>query len=89
MVLIPTRDQLVPPSWQYQLGAAVANPTIVELVGVRHEAPWTHADRLAEEIATRHRPTMGRRVSRAAGPSLRTTDCRPPARSPRAIRHGR
>ena len=51
MVMIPTHDQLVPPAWQYQLGAAVTNPKIVELVGVRHEAPWTHADRLAEEIA--------------------------------------
>lgn len=50
LILIPTHDLLVPPSWQYQLGAAVARPQIVELVGVRHEAPWTHADRLAEEI---------------------------------------
>jgi pimeloyl-ACP methyl ester carboxylesterase len=50
MVLIPTQDQLVPPAWQYQLGAALSNPTIVELVGVRHEAPWTHAQRLVDEI---------------------------------------
>ncbi|MDP9494232.1 MAG: alpha/beta hydrolase [Actinomycetota bacterium] len=51
LILIPTRDQLVPPSWQYQLAAAVTSPKIVELVGVRHEAPWTHAGRLADEIA--------------------------------------
>ncbi|HLF61162.1 MAG TPA: alpha/beta hydrolase [Acidimicrobiia bacterium] len=50
LILIPTHDQLVPPSWQYHLGAAVTDPKIVELVGVRHEAPWTHADRLVEEI---------------------------------------
>jgi hypothetical protein len=50
MVMIPTHDQLVPPAWQYQLGASVTRPKIVELVGVRHEAPWTHADRLVEEI---------------------------------------
>jgi pimeloyl-ACP methyl ester carboxylesterase len=51
LVVIPTHDQLVPPSWQYALGASVTNATIVELIGVRHEAPWTHSDLLADEIA--------------------------------------
>ena len=51
LVIIPTHDQLVPPSWQYALGASVTNATIVELIGVRHEAPWTHSDLLADEIA--------------------------------------
>ncbi len=51
LVVIPTKDQLVPPAWQYQLGAALRGPKIVELVGVRHEAPWTHAERLVDEIA--------------------------------------
>ncbi|HLF42023.1 MAG TPA: alpha/beta hydrolase [Acidimicrobiia bacterium] len=50
LVIIPTHDQLVPPSWQYALGASVTNATIVELIGVRHEAPWTHSDLLADEI---------------------------------------
>jgi hypothetical protein len=50
MVMIPTQDQLVPPAWQYQLAAALHDPRIVELVGVRHEAPWTHAERLVGEI---------------------------------------
>ena len=52
LVVIPTKDQLVPPAWQYQLAAAIGDPQIVELVGVRHEAPWTHSDRLADEIVT-------------------------------------
>jgi pimeloyl-ACP methyl ester carboxylesterase len=51
LVMIPTQDQLVPPAWQYRLGAALRDPKIVELVGVRHEAPWTHAERLVDEIA--------------------------------------
>ncbi|HEY6628396.1 MAG TPA: alpha/beta hydrolase [Acidimicrobiia bacterium] len=51
LVMIPTQDQLVPPAWQYQLGAALRDPKLVELVGVRHEAPWTHAERLVDEIA--------------------------------------
>ncbi|HEY4606699.1 MAG TPA: alpha/beta hydrolase [Acidimicrobiia bacterium] len=51
LVLIPTRDQLVPPAWQYRLAAGLGRPTVVELVGVRHEAPWTHPDRVVDEIA--------------------------------------
>ncbi len=51
LVVIPTRDQLVPPPWQYQLAASLKAPTVVELVGVRHEAPWTHPERLWDEIA--------------------------------------
>ena len=31
LVVIPTRDQLVPPSWQYNLAASVADVEIVEL----------------------------------------------------------
>jgi pimeloyl-ACP methyl ester carboxylesterase len=50
MVIIPTKDQLVPPAWQYDLAGALGNPEIVELVGVRHEAPWTVPDRISDEI---------------------------------------
>jgi 3-oxoadipate enol-lactonase len=51
LVIIPTRDQLVPPAWQYELAGVLSRPTIVELVGVRHEAPWTHPDRVVDELS--------------------------------------
>jgi pimeloyl-ACP methyl ester carboxylesterase len=52
LVVIPTLDELVPPAWQYELAAALPDATIVELVGVRHEAPWTHPDRVVEVISS-------------------------------------
>ena len=51
LVVIPTKDQLVPPSWQYDLAGALQDVEVVELVGVRHEAPWTHSGRLIDEIS--------------------------------------
>jgi 3-oxoadipate enol-lactonase len=51
LVVIPTRDQLVPPPWQYQLVGALGHPTVVELVGARHEAPWTHPERVVDAIS--------------------------------------
>lgn len=51
LVVIPTRDELVPPSWQYQLAAELSKATIVELPGVRHEAPWTHPERVVEVLS--------------------------------------
>ncbi|MGH8914930.1 MAG: alpha/beta fold hydrolase [Acidimicrobiia bacterium] len=51
LVIIPTSDQLVPPAWQYQLAGALGDPAVVEIVGARHEVPWTHPDRVVEEIA--------------------------------------
>lgn len=50
LVVIPTRDQLVPPAWQYALVGALGDAKVVELVGVRHEAPWTHPDRVVDAI---------------------------------------
>jgi len=52
LVVIPTLDVLVPPSWQYELAAALPDATIVELVGVRHEAPWTHPDLVVDAISS-------------------------------------
>ena len=52
LVVIPTLDQLVPPAWQYALAGALDDATVVELVGVRHEAPWTHPDRVVDEISS-------------------------------------
>ena len=51
LVIIPTKDKLVPPAWQYELVGALGDANVVELVGVRHEAPWTHADRVVDEIS--------------------------------------
>lgn len=52
LVLIPTSDQLVPPQWQYRLAGTLRRATIVELPGARHEAPWSHGERLADELAS-------------------------------------
>lgn len=50
-VVIGGRDQLVPTAWQYQLAAALKNPTVVEVPDGRHELPWTHSELVAEAIA--------------------------------------
>ncbi len=50
LVVIPTRDQLVPPAWQYELVGALGDARVVELVGARHEAPWTDPDRVVDAI---------------------------------------
>jgi 3-oxoadipate enol-lactonase len=50
LVVIPTRDQLVPPAWQYWLAGLLPKGEVVEIEGARHEVPWTHPDRLAEVI---------------------------------------
>lgn len=52
LVVIPTLDVLVPPAWQYELAAGLPDATIVELVGVRHEAPWTHPDLVVDAISS-------------------------------------
>lgn len=51
LVVIPTADQLVPPAWQYRLASELDGASVVELVGARHEAPWTHPERLVEELS--------------------------------------
>lgn len=51
MVLIPTKDQLVPPAWQYQLAGLIPDVHIVEIPGARHEVVWTHPDRVLDELS--------------------------------------
>ncbi|MDX1450685.1 MAG: alpha/beta hydrolase, partial [Acidimicrobiia bacterium] len=51
LVIVPTRDQLVPPRWQYALAGLIPNARIADIDGARHEVPWTHPDRVATEIA--------------------------------------
>ncbi len=48
LVVIPSRDQLVPPVWQYELAASLPNAQILELYGAKHEAPWTHPEVIAK-----------------------------------------
>jgi len=47
LVVIPTRDQLVPKTWQYELAAGLPNAAIEEIERGRHEIPWSHPERLA------------------------------------------
>lgn len=49
-VVIPSRDQLVPPLWQYRLAGELADAEVVEVTGARHELPWTHPELVAEVI---------------------------------------
>lgn len=50
LVIIPTRDQLIPPAAQYELASLLRHAEVVEIVGARHEANWTHAPEMAKAI---------------------------------------
>lgn len=50
MVIIPGRDLLVPPAWQYELAGAIPGAKVVELPGALHEVVWTHPQRIADEL---------------------------------------
>ena len=50
LVVIPTKDQLVPTNWQRDLAARIRDSVVYEIEGAHHEVPWTHADRLANRI---------------------------------------
>lgn len=50
LVMIPSRDQLVPIAWQYELAAALPHARVAEVPGARHEVVWTHPERVASEI---------------------------------------
>ncbi len=49
-MIIPSRDQLMPPRVQYQLAALLGNVRVAEIWGARHEAVLTHAERVARVI---------------------------------------
>ncbi len=49
MVIIPTRDQIIRPSIQYELAGLIRKPVVVEL-DARHEAIFTHAERIADAV---------------------------------------
>lgn len=50
LVIIPTRDQLVPYRWQYDMASRIRDVQVVEVAGAFHEVPWTHPERLVEAI---------------------------------------
>lgn len=50
LVVIPSRDFLVPPAWQYELAASMRNAKVAEIPGARHEAPWTHPEEIAKAV---------------------------------------
>ena len=49
MVIIPVRDQIIQPVAQYELAGLLKNPVVVEL-NARHEAVFTHAARIADDV---------------------------------------
>ena len=50
LVIIPTRDQVIPTSFQYEMAHDLPDCRVVELLGARHEAALTHAREVAEAI---------------------------------------
>ncbi len=50
LVIITTADQLVPAAQQYDLALRLADASVLELEGARHEAPLTHANQIADAI---------------------------------------
>ena len=50
--IVPTRDQLVPPSRQRETASALADNRVVEVEGARHEMVLTHPGGVAEAIAS-------------------------------------
>ena len=51
IVVVPTRDQLVPPRWQWKLASLIPGSRIHQIDGARHEVPWTHSEQLANVLA--------------------------------------
>jgi 3-oxoadipate enol-lactonase len=47
LVVVPSNDQLVPPSWQLELASLIENSRVEQIDNARHEVPWTHANQLA------------------------------------------
>ena len=52
MVVIPTRDWLVPIRWQYELATLIPDVRLVEIAGARHEVVYTHPDRIVDELGS-------------------------------------
>lgn len=50
LVVVNTKDQLVPTRAQYDLAARLPRADVLELVGARHESPLTHHARIVSAI---------------------------------------
>jgi pimeloyl-ACP methyl ester carboxylesterase len=50
LVMIPARDQHVPPQWQRELASLIPSARLVEIDGARHEVVWTHPEKIVEEL---------------------------------------
>ena len=50
LVIIPSRDQIIFPRIQYELAGLVQQPQVLELLGARHEAIFTHAEEIADAV---------------------------------------
>ena len=48
LVVIPTRDQLVPTRWQNELASLIKDSRVSLIEGARHEVPWSHPRELAK-----------------------------------------
>lgn len=50
LVMIPSRDQLVPVGWQHDLASRIPNATVESVEGAFHEVVWTHPEQVAERL---------------------------------------
>ncbi len=50
LVVIPSRDQLVPRSWQRDLASRIPDTTIERVEGAFHEVVWTHPELVADQL---------------------------------------
>jgi fermentation-respiration switch protein FrsA (DUF1100 family) len=48
--MIPTRDQLVPVTWQYDLASRIPGARVVTLEGAFHEVVWTHPGQVVDAL---------------------------------------
>jgi diacylglycerol O-acyltransferase len=50
LVMIPSRDQLLPPKWQRDMASRLPNATVETVDGAFHEVVWTHPELIAERL---------------------------------------
>ena len=50
LVMIPSRDQLVPVSWQHDLASRIPDATVRTVEGAFHEVVWTHPEHVADAL---------------------------------------
>lgn len=63
LVVIPTKDQLVPVRWQYDLVSRIPNARVAQIEGARHELPWSHPHRLSDLLIEFFSQAEGHRAS--------------------------